>query len=66
MAAIFASYLADGGSFREEIREQFYDDDEDEDTSVEQEQKEEAIANSDLEGFVCEVDSGWCQLTVIF
>ena len=48
-SADLEKYLADGGSFREEIREQFYDDDEDEDTSVEQEQKEEAIANSDLE-----------------
>ena len=48
-SADLEKYLADGGSFREEIREQFYDDDDDEDTSVEQEQKEEAIANSDLE-----------------
>ena len=48
-SADLEKYLADGGSIREEIREQFYDDDEDEDTSVEQEQKEEAIANSDLE-----------------
>ena len=49
-SADLEKYLADGGSFREEIREQFYDDDDDDD-SVEEEQKEtkEVIANSDLE-----------------
>ena len=38
-SADLEKYLADGGSFREEIREQFYDDDDDDD-SVEEEQKE--------------------------
>ena len=49
-SADLEKYLADGGSFREEIREQFYDDDDDDD-SVEEEQKEtkEVIANSDLD-----------------
>ena len=53
-SADLEKYLADGGSFREEIREQFYDndDDDDDDDSVEEEQKEmkEVIANSDLDG----------------
>ena len=51
-SADLEKYLADGGSFREEIREQFYDnDDDDDDDSVEEEQKKmkEVIANSDLD-----------------
>ena len=48
-SADLEKYLADGGSFREEIREQFYDDDDDDD-SVEEEQKETKEVNAaDLE-----------------
>jgi len=48
-SADLEKYLADGGSFREEIREQFYDDDDDDD-SVEGEQKEtKEVTAADLE-----------------
>jgi hypothetical protein len=48
-SADLEKYLADGGSFREEIREQFYDDDDDDD-SVEEEQKEtKEVTAADLE-----------------
>ena len=48
-SADLEKYLADGGSFREEIREQFYDDDDDDD-SVEEEQKEtKEMTAADLE-----------------
>ena len=48
-SADLEKYLADGGSFREEIREQFYDDDDDDD-SVEEEQKEtKEVTTADLE-----------------
>ena len=48
-SADLEKYLADGGSFREEIREQFYDDDDDDD-SVEEEQKEtKEVTDADLE-----------------
>ena len=48
-SADLEKYLADGGSFREEIREQFYDDDDDYD-SVEEEQKEtKEVTAADLE-----------------
>ena len=47
-SADLEKYLADGGSFREEIREQFYDDDDDD--SVEEEQKEtKEVTAADLE-----------------
>ena len=46
-SADLEKYLADGGSFREEIREQFYDDDDD---SVEEERKEaKEVTAADLE-----------------
>ena len=49
-SADLEKYLADGGSFREEIREQFYDDDDDDDDSVEGEQKEtKEVTAADLE-----------------
>lgn len=48
-SADLEKYLADGGSFREEIREQFYDDDDDDD-SVEEEQKEtKEVTAADLD-----------------
>jgi len=48
-SADLEKYLADGGSFREKIREQFYDD-EDDDDSVEEEQKEtKEVTAADLE-----------------
>ena len=48
-SADLEKYLADGGSFREEIREQFYDDDDDDDLVEEEQKQTKEVTAADLE-----------------